>query len=1050
MFFHPVRLKGCLFALCGLLTALSVHAATTTTLAADGVTSTYSLIESDFGSGTASETPDCAHPEFGPHITQSWDSTLGKYIFNFFIHVTPDDDRCKADILDRQRNEIKTMSGSPAAVVAYQGDVTSYRWFFKLDSGFQPSPKFTHIHQIKAVNGIDNDKTPLITLTLRAGNPETLQIMFAPSDAAGQSALTSAPLSGFKGQWIEANERMLNTTDGIYELVLKRVSDGAVLLSYTNSNLVMWRGGSSSAINRPKWGIYRYTLGVTSDLRDEEVNFADFSITKGGEIQRNLPPSITTSPTNQTVYRGQNATFTVTATGSDSLYYQWRFNTTNILSWATGATLILTNAQRVNEGSYSVVVTNAYGATTSASAALTTLLVIQSDVFTTAGSTNWICPANVNSIRVECWGGGGAGGSAKMPGISGTGTGGGGAGGAYARYNSYSVIPGNIYTINTGAGGVSSTNAGAAVSGGDSWFNSTNSPSSTIIAKGGAGGESVVVHDGGFRYGAGGTGSSAGSFGNVVYAGGSGARSASAAQYTGGTGAAGQVILTYTINMLPGVSLTTPTNNAWFTAPALIALTATASDPDGTVTNVGFYNGATLLGFSTNAPYSYTWTNVAVGSYSLTARAVDNDGAIGISAAVAVTVANPVYTLTVNSGTGGGLYTNGSQVAIAADAPADGKVFDKWIGDTAYVANLNSASTTVAMPTRAVTLTATYVDVYYTLTVTSGSGGGSYTNGRQVAIAADAVAGKSFDHWIGDTQVVAGVGSSNTTVTMPAQAVALTAMYVDIYVLTVNGGSGDGNYTNGAQVVIGADPPVEGQLFDQWTGDIAYVNNVTYTNALVTMSTNAVTLFATYKDAAVYHLLTAGAGNNGAVSPASANVLTGNSTNFVITASNYYRIASLTTNGTAVTGMSFDNNSTTTNFTWSNVQTSGVLAATFTAQVVTNAADTPYEWLAGCGLTNYNTDADLDQDLDGLTAWQEYIAGTVPTNASSCLKAVQNTRNTITWNAVSGRVYSVYWSTNPVKGFTGLNTNIPYPQSSYTNATPDPRANYYQVKVRMQ
>jgi hypothetical protein len=199
------------------------------------------------------------------------------------------------------------------------------------------------------------------------------------------------------------------------------------------------------------------------------------------------------------------------------------------------------------------------------------------------------------------------------------------------------------------------------------------------------------------------------------------------------------------------------------------------------------------------------------------------------------------------------------------------------------------------------------------------------------------------------------------------------------------------------------------------------------------------------------YLLTGNGGIGGTVSPVSTNVSPGDSVNFVITASNYYRIATLTANGIAVMGMSFDNDSTTTNFIWSNVQTAGVLAATFTAQMTTHApAGVPYEWLSGYGLTNYNTDADLDQDMDGLKTWQEYIAGTVPTNGDSCFKASQNTRNTISWSPVSGRVYSVYWTTNLMNGFQPLETNILYPQNSYTNLAPDAAHNYYQIKVRIQ
>ncbi|MEI7851654.1 MAG: Ig-like domain-containing protein, partial [Kiritimatiellales bacterium] len=280
--------------------------------------------------------------------------------------------------------------------------------------------------------------------------------------------------------------------------------------------------------------------------------------------------------------------------------------------------------------------------------------------------------------------------------------------------------------------------------------------------------------------------------------------------------------------------------------------------------------------------------------------------------------------------------------------------------------------------------------------------------------------------------------------------VGLTVTYVDVYyALTVTSGTGGGSYTNGRQVAISANAPATGKAFSQWTGDTEYVNNVTYTNALVTMSTNAVSLTATYKD--ITCALTGNGSTGGWVSPASTNVVYGGSANFVITASNYYRIATLTTNGTVGTGMTFGNNSTTTNFIWSNVQTSGVLAATFTAQVTTNApAQVPYKWLAQYGLTNYNTDAATDQDQDGLTAWQEYIAGTDPTNAAACFKAAQTNRNVITWTPVTGRIYSVYWSTNLMKGFTNLNNNILYPTNNYTNATPDSRVNHYQIKVRLE
>jgi hypothetical protein len=98
-------------------------------------------------------------------------------------------------------------------------------------------------------------------------------------------------------------------------------------------------------------------------------------------------------------------------------------------------------------------------------------------------------------------------------------------------------------------------------------------------------------------------------------------------------------------NQPPSVSLTFPANGATFTAPASIAITATAADADGSVTKVAFYAGSTLLGTDSASPYTLTWSNVAAGSYALTAVATDNAGAATTSQPVTVTVSSPLTTL---------------------------------------------------------------------------------------------------------------------------------------------------------------------------------------------------------------------------------------------------------------------------------------------------------------------------------------------------------------------------------------------------------------------
>jgi autotransporter-associated beta strand protein len=190
-----------------------------------------------------------------------------------------------------------------------------------------------------------------------------------------------------------------------------------------------------------------------------------------------------------------------------------------------------------------------------------------------------------------------------------------------------------------------------------------------------------------------------------------------------------------------------------------------------------------------------------------------------------------------------------------------------------------------------------------------------------------------------------------------------------------------------------------------------------------------------------YHTLNGSAAGNGTVSPASTNVLFGDSATFVITASNYYRIASLSTNGTD-TGETFDNNSTVTNFIWSNVQSAGTLVATFTAQVTADPASTPYWWMAQYGLTNFSTDAMADADEDGLVTWQEYVAGTDPTNPASAFQinggSVTAQAVIIRWSSVSNRFYDVSRTTNLMEAFAAVTdaTNLPAtpPENAYTNS----------------
>ena len=91
-------------------------------------------------------------------------------------------------------------------------------------------------------------------------------------------------------------------------------------------------------------------------------------------------PSITSQPADCPTLQGSNATFNVSASGNGTLRYQWQFNTTNVLSNATNASLTVTNVQSHDAGGYSVKVTDGLGSVTSLVATLTVLVPASANV----------------------------------------------------------------------------------------------------------------------------------------------------------------------------------------------------------------------------------------------------------------------------------------------------------------------------------------------------------------------------------------------------------------------------------------------------------------------------------------------------------------------------------------------------------------------------------------------------------------------------------------------------------------------------------------------
>ncbi|MBI5387486.1 MAG: lamin tail domain-containing protein [Verrucomicrobia bacterium] len=128
-----------------------------------------------------------------------------------------------------------------------------------------------------------------------------------------------------------------------------------------------------------------------------------------------------------------------------------------------------------------------------------------------------------------------------------------------------------------------------------------------------------------------------------------------------------------TTNARPAIALTTPADGALFGAPADILLAATATDGDGTIANVTFYADRTnQLARLTNAPYSFTWQNVPIGTYALSAVAADNEGARATSQVATVFVMVSSVPTVASFEPAAGVVTNLTHLTVNFSEPIQG------------------------------------------------------------------------------------------------------------------------------------------------------------------------------------------------------------------------------------------------------------------------------------------------------------------------------------------------------------------------------------------
>jgi pectate lyase len=142
------------------------------------------------------------------------------------------------------------------------------------------------------------------------------------------------------------------------------------------------------------------TFGLRPSSANDSASSFDTSLFKVEFIPGATPPSIDFDPQDQSALVGQDTSFSVQASGTAPLSYQWYYNTNTLLTNATSSTLTLTNVQLSDSGGYSVVVTNGSGAITSAVAQLTVSLPVAPSIITQPQDQSNLLPGATATFSV--------------------------------------------------------------------------------------------------------------------------------------------------------------------------------------------------------------------------------------------------------------------------------------------------------------------------------------------------------------------------------------------------------------------------------------------------------------------------------------------------------------------------------------------------------------------------------------------------------------------------------------------------------------------------
>jgi preprotein translocase subunit YajC len=226
---------------------------------------------------------------------------------------------------------------------------------------------------------------------------------------------------------------------------------------------------------------------------------------------------------------------------------------------------------------------------------------------------------------------------------------------------------------------------------------------------------------------------------------------------------------------------------------------------------------------------------------------------------IACTTPTSEYDLTISSTAGGNVtepvegthtYDKGTEVTLVA-TPDSGYRFVEWTGDVDTIADVEDATTTIAV-NDGYSITANFIKQQYDLTTSSTDGGNVTTpgegtfphdEGTVVNLVGTPSAGYRFVNWTGNVGTIANVNAATTTITMNGDY-SITANFVAVYDLNISSTTGGSvttpveatsTHDKGTVVNLVASPASDYQ-FIYWTGDVGTIADVGAATTTITMN----------------------------------------------------------------------------------------------------------------------------------------------------------------------------------------------------------------------